>query len=175
MLAVLSSLPTRLLWTFLSMSQGAHGQEWLWGICFWVDCWVVGRHTLPWLGNAECFSKVAVPIYTLLVVTEFLCCLHPHQHLDLDMFSFEWPCGQGQWSLIFKGALPHLPLNITINTFFFLNICLLICLCWVLVVAQKIFDLCCSMWDLVPWPGIEYEPPALEVWSFSHWGTREVL
>ena len=26
------------------------------------------------------------------------------------------------------------------------------------------------MWDLVPW-----EPPALEVWSLSHWTTREVL
>ena len=70
MLAVLSPLPTWLLWIFLSMSQGAHGQEWLWGICFWVDCWVVGMHTLPWLGNAKCFSKVAVPIYTPLVVTD---------------------------------------------------------------------------------------------------------
>ena len=25
------------------------------------------------------------------------------------------------------------------------------------------------MWDLVPW-----EPPALEVWSLSHWTTRKV-
>ena len=31
------------------------------------------------------------------------------------------------------------------------------------------------MWDLVPWPGIEPRPPALEVWSLSHWTTREVL
>ena len=30
------------------------------------------------------------------------------------------------------------------------------------------------MWDLVPWPGIELEPPALEAWSHSHWTTREV-
>ena len=54
----------------LSVSQGAHGQEWLRGTCFWVDCWVVGMHTLPWLGNAKCFSKVAIPVYTPLVVTD---------------------------------------------------------------------------------------------------------
>lgn len=27
----------------------------------------------------------------------------------------------------------------------------------------------CGMWDLVPWPGIEPGPPALETWSLSHW------
>ena len=31
------------------------------------------------------------------------------------------------------------------------------------------------MSDLVPWPGIEPRPPALEVWSLSHWTTRKVL
>ena len=31
-----------------------------------------------------------------------------------------------------------------------------------------------GMWDLVPWPGIEPEPPALGAWSLSHWTTREV-
>ena len=34
--------------------------------------------------------------------------------------------------------------------------------------------LSCSMWDLVPWPGTEPGPPALGVWSLSHWTTREV-
>ena len=34
--------------------------------------------------------------------------------------------------------------------------------------------LSCGMWDLVPWPGIEPGPPALEVQSLSHWATREV-
>ena len=52
---------------------------------------------------------------------------------------------------------------------------------WVLIVAHRIFR--CSMWtlscsfqtlsfsmcDLVPWPGIEPRPPALEALSFSHW------
>ena len=34
--------------------------------------------------------------------------------------------------------------------------------------------LSCSMWDPVPWPRIEHEPPALRAWSLSHWTTREV-
>ena len=34
--------------------------------------------------------------------------------------------------------------------------------------------LSCSMWDLVPWPGIEPGSPALGAWSISHWTTREV-
>ena len=62
-------------------------------------------------------------------------------------------------------------------------------LCWVLTVAHGMVHFHCSMqdlftcsmqilgcgtWDLVPWPGIEPEPPALGVWSLSHWTTREV-
>ena len=31
-----------------------------------------------------------------------------------------------------------------------------------------------AMWDLVPWSGIEPGPPALGVWSLSHWTTKEV-
>ena len=34
--------------------------------------------------------------------------------------------------------------------------------------------LSCGMWDLVPLPGIEPGPSALEVWSLNHWTTREV-
>lgn len=32
----------------------------------------------------------------------------------------------------------------------------------------------CSMWDLVPWWGIEPRPPALEAQRLSYWTTREV-
>ena len=32
----------------------------------------------------------------------------------------------------------------------------------------------CSMWDLVPWPGIEPRFPALIAQNLSHWTTREV-
>ena len=32
----------------------------------------------------------------------------------------------------------------------------------------------CSMWDLVPWSGIDPRPPALGVWSLSNRTTREV-
>ena len=31
-----------------------------------------------------------------------------------------------------------------------------------------------GMWDLVPWPGVKPQPPALGAWSLSHWTTREV-
>ena len=41
-----------------------------------------------------------------------------------------------------------------------------------LAVACRICS--CSMWDLVPWPGIELGPPALGVWSLGHWTIREV-
>ena len=37
-----------------------------------------------------------------------------------------------------------------------------------------IWTLSSSLWDLVPWPGIEPRPPALGAWSLSHWTTGEV-
>ena len=66
------------------------------------------------------------------------------------------------------------------NSFYFLKwslkifICLLVWLCWVLVVTHGIFSwgmqtLSGSLWNLVPWPGIKPGPPALGVWSLSHW------
>ena len=36
-------------------------------------------------------------------------------------------------------------------------------------------SLSCSMWDLVPWPGIEPWPPALGAWSLSHWSIGKSL
>ena len=76
----------------------------------------------------------------------------------------------------------------------FKNIYLFIWLCWVLswgtwypqsslwhveslVSAYGIFSggmqtLSCSMWDLVPWPGIKPGPPALGAQSLSHWTTK---
>ena len=45
-------------------------------------------------------------------------------------------------------------------------------LCWVLVSPHGIFS--CGLWDLVPLPGIEPEPPALRAWSLSQWTSREV-
>ena len=32
-----------------------------------------------------------------------------------------------------------------------------------------------GIWDLIPWPVIELEPPALGVQSLSHWTTKESL
>ena len=36
-------------------------------------------------------------------------------------------------------------------------------------------DLCWGLKDLVLWPGLEPEPPALGAGSLNHWSTREVL
>ena len=79
------------------------------------------------------------------------------------------------------------------DSFYFLKIffhLLFIWLLWVLigahvssisVAACRIFtcsmqSLSCSMWDLVPWPGIEFRPPVLGAWSLSHYSqaNREV-
>lgn len=110
MLAVLLPLPPKLLWAFLSVSRDAYRQESLWGICQ-----VIGMHTLPWLGNAKCFSKVAAPIYIL-----------PQQWLDAHVpptltDSRSWAhsvlhgsVAKQSWLLSFKEALPHLPLTIGI-------------------------------------------------------------
>ena len=48
---------------------------------------------------------------------------------------------------------------------------LFVWLCWVLVAACRIFDLHWSTQDLVPRAGIKPRPPALGVWSLSHWTT----
>ena len=58
------------------------------------------------------------------------------------------------------------------NRFFYLFIYLFIWLCWVLVVACRIFI--CSIQDLVPQPGVKFRSPALGACSLSHWATREV-
>ena len=36
------------------------------------------------------------------------------------------------------------------------------------------WTLSCSIWDLVPWPGIKHRPPALGAQIPSHWTTRKV-
>ena len=73
--------------------------------------------------------------------------------------------------------------------FFFFNWNLfLICLHWVLaaalgsllfIAACRLFScrrwtLGCGIWALVPWPGMEPGPPALGVWSPSHWASGQV-
>ena len=52
---------------------------------------------------------------------------------------------------------------------------------WLFWVLKKYAFIClsalglsCGMWELVPQPGIKPGPPALGVWSLSHWTTREV-
>lgn len=62
---------------------------------------------------------------------------------------------------------------ILVGFFFYIYIyllCFIICLSQVLFAACKIFS--CSLWDLIPWSGIELRYPALGVQSY-HWTTRK--
>ena len=73
-----------------------------------------------------------------------------------------------------------LPLFVHLLYILFLKFYLFIWLHRVLVIAFEVFNwstwtLSCSMWDVVPWPGIEPRPPALGVQSLSRWTTRKVL
>ena len=45
---------------------------------------------------------------------------------------------------------------------------------FILFISLAVPGLSCSMWDQVPWPGIEPWPPALGAQSLSRWTTREV-
>ena len=42
------------------------------------------------------------------------------------------------------------------------------------ILSFEVPNLSCSMWDLVPWPGMEPGPPTLETWSLRHCITGEV-
>ena len=41
------------------------------------------------------------------------------------------------------------------------------------IFSWGMWTLSCSMWDLIPWPGIEPGTPALGTQSLSHWTTKE--
>ena len=51
----------------------------------------------------------------------------------------------------------------------YLFICLFIC-----IFIHSCVHLAAARGILVPWPGIEPSPPAVEAWSLNHWTTREV-
>ena len=44
-----------------------------------------------------------------------------------------------------------------------------------LIIYLAVLGLSCGMQDLVPWPGIELRPPAMEGCNLNHLTTREVL
>ena len=41
------------------------------------------------------------------------------------------------------------------------------------IFSRSMQTLSCNMWGLVLWPGIKSRPPALGVWSLSHWPPGE--
>ena len=68
----------------------------------------------------------------------------------------------------------HKELDMTEHThklFFNFYFYLFIWLCWVLVVAHRIFNLHCGMQDLVLWSGMQSRAPTLRSPSLSHWTT----
>ena len=79
------------------------------------------------------------------------------------------------WELDYKKKLSTEELMLFLKIYFIL----LIWVCQVLIVTSGIFDAACkificSVWNLVPWPGIELWPPALGAWSFRQWTTTKV-
>ena len=112
-----------------------------------------------------------------LLPIEYSCllCLRWTDHINVVFFFFP------RFSVMFPWPMRLFLCQYHPIFFFFL-----IWLHRVLVTQHKIFfvtcrifscvtkALSCSMWDLVPWPGIEPRPPALGMQSFNCWTTREV-
>ena len=71
--------------------------------------------------------------------------------LSLKLYSF------GFWVNSFLELLESVVSSLSFHLFFFFN--------WLCHVACGI---------LVPWPGIEPMPPAMEAWNLNHWTIREV-
>ena len=95
--------------------------------------------------------------------------LEMSQMLVKSKFGYQIPCCT--YIHLFPSAAQVVPLD------FFLILIFIYLIIWLhqeLVVAHRIFNLHCSMQDLVPRTGMETEPLALGVWSLSHWTTREV-
>ena len=53
------------------------------------------------------------------------------------------------------------------------RVCVCVCVCLIFIYLAAL-GLTCGMRNLVPWPGIEPRPPALEARSLNCWTTREV-
>ena len=84
-----------------------------------------------------------------------------------------------------EGRLALSPYDFPINSAFFFLIDFYLFGCvesWLQHVGSAVlvmacccmWILSCSLWVLVPWPGMEPRPPALGIQSLGHWITREV-
>lgn len=61
----------------------------------------------------------------------------------------------------------------------FVFLCIIYLIALSLTVTCRVFScstqtLSCSMWDIVPKPGIEPQPSSLGAWTLSYWTIREV-
>ena len=62
---------------------------------------------------------------------------------------------------------------VAITCSIYLYMCVCVCV-YIHSFFWTVLGLSCSMWDLVPSPGMKPRPPALGAWSRSHWTTREL-
>ena len=87
---------------------------------------------------------------------------------DLLSITWPWKCG------LFSGLLfSSTDLFVRLCSFFILELNGF--LKKYLFIYLTALDLSCSIWDLVPWPGIEPRTPALGALSLSPWTTMEIL
>ena len=109
-------------------------------------------------------------------ILSYVCATHTHTHTHTHRYKSK--C---------NGLYPYLSNVVTIlnkkkNLSLYLPALGLICSPWALhcgmwgfflVVTLRISFVSCSMWNLVPRPGIKPGAPALGAWSLSRWITRE--
>ena len=109
-------------------------------------------------GSEEIFSKGLVDLPLAILSGCFSWANADDRNQDM--------CGRRKW----KGELSH---HFTCILFFFFYLAApsFSTVCRLFSCGMQ--SLSCSMWDLVPWSGIEPGLPALGVWSLSHWVTRE--
>ena len=111
-----------------------------------------GTHVHPWLIHANVWQK---PIQYCKVISFQL---KKKKEWSMKNGEAKWPKA-GEW---LRGQWHLLGWNITHR-------------CKKVFIYLALEGLSCSMWNQVPCPGITPRPPALEVWSLSHWQPGKFL
>ena len=130
---------------------------------------------IPWtkLDRLQCIRSQGVRHNWAPTRTNAMCLTRQVWPSPISLASFPAPfsqnlyhfglCCSSQAALSFHRLLKH-AVSFAQHVFFFF-------LTFIYLAAP---GLSCSMWDLVPWPGMEPKLPALGVQSLSHWTIREV-
>ena len=133
------------------------------------------------------FSTVAAPLY---ILTNNAQGFHffPYTHQDICYFLFLFFSHPNVWKVVSHGFRLHLPNDVDLPNIFscaYFSICMssldkylfrsftikkknLLIYLAVPSLSCHVWEFHCSMWDLVPQPGIEPVPPALAAQSLNH-------